>query len=405
MESHEAGLISMRIAFEGGALAEPAGKEGVAKLVSFMFNEGAGDMDTEALSSRRQSIGVDFAGWSDHTDVGISFSAPAVHRREAFALLRLALYAPRYDAAAIERGRREYAATLAAEQTQPGSVAADRLSHRQFGASRLAMPVYGSLASLGALTRDDLESFRNAALARSNMKIAVAGDIAPTELAPLLDELFGALPARAEVPRKPETPAQRASTDVIPMQIPQSIVMFGNAVPRLTWRQSLAFAVGNQVLSAPFTGRLFREVREKRGLVYGIQASLVNVARTSSFIVAFGAGPENVTPALDESRREIERVLAEGISAEEVAEAKEAFLGSFFLALDTNEKLVSQLLEMQRNGLPITYLDDYADEIQRLTVADVMAAVRMAIRPDITTVAIVGSAPDGMAADATASTR
>jgi zinc protease len=210
-------------------------------------------------------------------------------------------------------------------------------------------------------------------------------------LAPLLDDLFGSLPARTEIPAKPSAPPQSASADLTRMELPQTVVLFGNTAPRLTWRQSLAFAIGNQILSGGFTGRLFSAIREKRGLVYSISAQRFEFAETSVFVTAFGAGSENVRAALDESRREIARFLDDGVSDEEVAAAKEAFLGSFFLGLDTNDKLVSQLLAMLRNDLPITYLDDYAAELEKITPADVMSAVRLVIRPEITNVVVVGN--------------
>ena len=393
IESHEVGLISLRFSFEGGALAEPVDKPGVAQLMSYLFNEGAGDMDSGTLSRRRQSIGVGFAGFADYTDTGVTFTTPSAYRAEGFALLRLALHRPRFDADAIERARREYEATLTAEAQSPGSIASNQLRRKQFGDTRLATAVHGTLASLKQVTREDIEAYRRGVFARNNLKIAVAGDIAPGELAPLLDDLFGSLPARTDIPAKPSAPPQSASAELTRMELPQTVVLFGNTAPRLTWRQSLAFAIGNQILSGGFTGRLFSAIREKRGLVYSISAQRFEFAETSVFVTAFGAGSENVRAALDESRREIARFLDDGVSDEEVAAAKEAFLGSFFLGLDTNDKLVSQLLAMLRNDLPITYLDDYAAELEKITPADVMSAVRLVIRPEITNVVVVGNPP------------
>lgn len=399
IESHDIGIISMRVLFDGGLLAEPADKPGVGQFASYLFNEGAGPLDTDALSRKRQRIGVSFGGSIDATGLTISFSAPTIHKQEAFALLRQAFHAPRYDDDAIERARREYEAALAAESQAPGSVAVAKLRSRFFAGTRLAVSTYGTPESVKQITAADIKAFRERTFARGNMKIAVAGDITPAELGPVLDDLLGGLRATAELPAKPPVGPQQASAEVAPMQLPQAVVLTGNVAPRLTWRQSMAFDIGNQVLGGDSTSRLFQEVREKRGLVYGIQAGRSDVAAHSLFITSFGAGSDNVGQALAETRRQIDAFLANGPTAEEMESAKSAFLGNFFLSLDTNDKLVGQVLWMLREGLPISYLDDYAGEIARITVDDVRAAAKAAIRPEIMSTVLVGNAPADLKLD------
>lgn len=401
IESHESGLISMRFSFEGGALAEPKDRPGIATLAAYLFNEGAGDMNTEQLSRARQRIGVDFAGWSDSTGDGVVFTTPSAYRAEAFGLLRKAMEQPRFDADAVARALRQYEAELMAELQNPGSIAGTRFGKLAFGETRLGMAKVGTLETLKTLTAADAETYRRRIFARNTLKVAVAGDITAADLAPVLDELFGALPAHAETQPYPIVPAKALATEVVQMNVPQTIVMAGNIGPRLTWRQQLAFSIGNQVLSGGTTGHLFQEVREKRGLVYTIQAYRYDVAATGVFMLAFGAGAENVQPALQATRQEIDRFLREGPTADEFAAAKEAFLGSFFLGLDTNDKLVNQVMWMVRNDLPITYLDDYAAELEKITLDDVMATVRLAIRPEGMMTVVVGNLPENAGIAAT----
>ncbi|MEQ1614274.1 MAG: insulinase family protein, partial [Hyphomicrobiaceae bacterium] len=192
IESHEVGLISMQFSFAGGLLAEPKDKYGVAHFAAWLFNEGAGDMNSDTFSSVRQRIGVNIVAGADFTGINVTFTTPSAHRAEAFALLRKAMHQPRYDHDAFDRGRRHYEASLTAELQSPGSIASNHLSARYFGDTRLATPVYGTLESLKRLTPADAKAFRDRTFARNNLKIAVAGDIAAAELAPLLDELFAA---------------------------------------------------------------------------------------------------------------------------------------------------------------------------------------------------------------------
>ena len=229
---------------------------------------------------------------------------------------------------------------------------------------------------------------------RSNLRIGVAGDITASELAPLLDRIFSELPAGAAFEPPSALRPQTSNAELVRMDLSQTLVMFGNQVPRLSWRQGLAFDVANQVLSGSFTGRLFREVREKRGLVYTIATARYDVADLSVFFGSFGAGGDNAAPALEVTRSEIARFAAEGPTEEEVRAAKDTFLGGYLLGLDTNDNLATTLIGMQRQNMPITLLSDFESEVERLTREDVHAAVKQLIRPDLMATIAVGNPPE-----------
>ena len=128
-------------------------------------------------------------------------------------------------------------------------------------------------------------------------------------------------------------------------------------------------------------------------MVYGINTGRSEAGDVSVFITSFGAGIDNVAPALDVARQEIARFLAEGPTEDEMETVKSSFAGSFFLGLDTNEKLVSQVQWMLRDNLPITYLDDYVAALEKITAADVTAVMRAVIKPEIFNTVVVGKTP------------
>jgi zinc protease len=393
MESHEVKLIRMKFSFEGGTLAELEGKAGAAYLAAYLFNEGAGDMDAAELTRRRQRIGVQYYGQADYARVTVTFATPSKHRTEGFELLGLALRSPRFDEEPIARAKSEAEAALTQELKNPSAIAVNALTRQIYGSLRYASPINGTLESLPGITRADIEDFRRRTFAGSNLKIAVAGDITPEELGPLLDKLFAALPERAEILPQPALPEQAPMARLHSMELAQTIVVFGNLAPRLTWRQKLAADIANYILSASYTSRLFMEVREKRGLVYTISTNRMDLDDHSLFLGSFGAGPENAGPALEVKREVLSRFLAEGPTEAEVRAAKDAFTGGYLLSLDTSDSLASTLLGMQRLGLPTTYLDDFAGIIDSISREEVLEAARLVIRPDIMTTVAVGK-PD-----------
>ncbi len=247
IESHEVGVISMRFSFRGGALEDPADKPGVAHLASYLFNEGAGDLDTPSLMRRLSRIGADFTGETNSENLTVTLSTPSANRDEAFGLLKLAVAVPRFDAEPLERGKRAALASLEQERQDPGSAAWRQLGTMLYGQSRYAISEKGTPEGLALISADDIRAYRGRVFARDNLRVAVAGDIDASTLSRVLDDVFGALPARADIqPAQVFAPAQ-AQQQTIALDLPQTIVVFANFAPALDARQSLAASLFNQI--------------------------------------------------------------------------------------------------------------------------------------------------------------
>jgi zinc protease len=392
IESHEVGLISMRISFRGGAVQDPADKPGVAYFTGYMFNEGAGDLSPQELTRRLTRLGSSFAGDASTESIQISLSAPSANRVEAFRLLKLAIASPRFDPEPMERARRSALASLAQEGLNPGSVAMRRLTELLYGPNRYAMPVKGTPDAVARISADDVRTYRQRVFARDTLRVAVAGDIDAPTLARLLDDLFAVLPAKANLQAVPAIRPASARQQSIEMDVPQTIVVFGNTAPLLNARQGLAASLFNQILSAQFTGRLFRVVREREGLVYSIATGRGRLEQSESFSGSFGAAPGNASRAMTLTMSEIARLVAEGPSEEELGDAKSAFRGGYYLGLGTSASLSALLMTMQEQGLPDSYLADFDALVAGITIDEVRAAAALVARPDAMVSVSVGKA-------------
>jgi zinc protease len=175
------------------------------------------------------------------------------------------------------------------------------------------------------------------------------------------------------------------------MQVPQAVVQLASVTPQLTWRQRLAWwaldAILNQGIAA---GRLSRELREKRGLVYGVYTGYVHFTTFGVFESAFGAKMSEVPEALAILRQELRRMVAEGPTEDEVAAIKPSLVGKTLLGLDTGAAIANLLLNLQLVGQPATYLDDIAGEIERITRQDVWEVAKLLLDPDRLAVSIAG---------------
>jgi zinc protease len=391
VELHDAPLITFRIAFKGGIFQDPPGKFGTTSLTSYLFDEGAGPYDSAELRRRLTRISATLGGASSYEYFSISFATPSAYKAEAFELLRLAINEPHFDAEPIERGRIYYLNNIEAAQKSPPYVAAQALRERIFGKHPLGTPWSVQKAGYQSVVRADIEAYRHRMLARDNVKIAVVGDIDAATLAPLLDKLFGTLPTKAGLQPFTKPAGAPGSCQVTAMDVPQAVVQFATVTPRLTWRQQISWwvlqAIMNEGISA---GRLSHELREKRGLVYGIGTDYTDYTAFGMFSGAFAAKMADVPEALQITRSELARMVDKGPTDEELATVKPAIVGRTLIGLDTGAAIANTILAVQLNDQPASYLDDIGGTIESITRQEVWDVAKILLDPKRLAVSIVG---------------
>lgn len=392
-------IVNLRFAVRGGAAADPAGKEGLARLAAALFDEGAGPYPSQEFQKRLEdrAIALGFSAGPDNFSGNLRTLADA--RDQAFDLLRLALAEPRFDPEAIERMRGELMSDIKSRQDDPNYVAAREWFALVFGKHPYARPVEGTLDSLPKIARADLQSFAKTRLGRDRLVIAVSGAITAEELAPLLDKTFGRLPATAAASEIPEAALQfDGGTHVVEKDVPQSVVLFGGAGIKRNDPDWFAAYVMNYILGGGgFTSRLTEQVREKRGLAYSVYSHLSPLDHAG--LVMGGVATENghVAQSVDLIREEWAKFGADGVSDAELANAKTYLNGSFPLQLDSTAKIAEVLLSVQLDGLGIGYLDRRAGLIDAVTAEDVRRVARRLLDPKTLTFVVVGR-PAGLAA-------
>jgi zinc protease len=391
MELNDAPVISVRVGFNGGDMQNPDGKYGTGDMTGYLFNEGGGPFDTVQIHEKLARIGATFAASSGLELFSISFSTPSASKEEAFDLLRLAISEPHFDAEPIERARRNYTAQIEAAQKSPNSIASMALTRRLYGKHPIALDWASRRAGFGSVNSADIVAYRSRVLARDNLKVAVAGNIDAATLAPLLDRVFGSLPAKAELQPVPAPNGTGAKCQFLTLNIPQALVKFGAVTPRLTWRQLLAWSMLESILDEGVSsGRLSRELREKRGLVYGVGVDYTRYESFGRFYGGFAAKMDDVPNALAITWRELRRMVGEGPTDAELATIKPMMIGRTLLGLDTSSALAGLLLAMQFSDQPTTFLDNIAGEIESITRQDVWDVAKILLDPDRLAIVIAG---------------
>ncbi|HEY6254560.1 MAG TPA: pitrilysin family protein [Xanthobacteraceae bacterium] len=365
-------LIAVEFAFDGGAAQDPTDKIGLANLAASLWDEGAGDIDAKAFHARLESksIGLSFSAGRDH--VRGSLRTLTVNRDEAFDYLRLALTAPRFDPDAVERERSQLVSRLERTSTSPNDIASRTWWQAAFPGHPYGRPVAGTPDSIARIRIDDLKAFTGRVLARGKLTVAIVGDITPAEVGALLDRTFGALPAEPTLTPVADVLMQGLGRRiVVPLEVPQAVVTFGTRGIARSDPDFMAAYIVNHVLgSGTSSSRLYHEVRETRGLAYGIYDSLTWLDHTA-FLIGGTATRSAVTgEAIGIIEREMSRLAEAGPTEQEVADAKSYLVGSYALGLDTSAKIAGQLVQIQLDHLGIDYIDRRAGLIEAVTLAD-----------------------------------
>lgn len=394
VEEHAVPVLVMNVGWRGaGATQDPKGRPGVAYLVSGLLDEGAGKLDSRAFQEALDDKAIGMSFDADKDSFSATLKTLNENRDRAFDLFRLALAEPRFDPEAIERVRAQVISILASERDDPNSMASQAWYAAAFPGHPYGLPLKGTPETVRAITRDDLASFAKRVIARDNMKISVVGPITPAELAPLLDRLFGTLPATARLVPVADVKVAAAPKQpvVIPQDNPQSVVLFGEqGLARADPDFIPAFVMNYMLGGGGFTSRFMDEVREKRGLAYGVSSYLYPFDHGAIWIGQYGTRNEKAGQSLAIIRREMSRMADRPVSVGELKDAQTFLTGSYPLRFDSNAGIAAQLLQIQMENLGIDYVERRNALVEAVTPADIGRVARRLMKPDDLLVVAVG---------------
>ena len=397
VRDHTNPIIAARVSWRGGGGLDPAGKEGLARMVSATLDEGAAELDSQAFQRRLEDLAVTLRFDAGHDSFSGRLKTLTGNVDAAFELMGLAVTAARFDAEPVERIRGQIVAGLKRDSEDPDFIAQRTLSQTLFPDHPYGRPTRGTEESIAALGADDLKDFTARRLARDNMVIGVVGDIEPEVLAGLLDATFGGLPARARPWTLPEVePAATGKITVVRKLVPQSVIVFAQGGLKRDHPDYYTAVVMNYVLGGgAFGSRLHQEVREKRGLAYSVYSALYPYDHSAMIWGAAGTANARVGETVQVVREEWRRMAVEGVGETELADAKTYLTGSFPLRFSSSERIASILVAMQLDFLGIDYLDRRNGLIEAVTRDGVNRVARQLLDADKLTMVVVGQ-PEGL---------
>ena len=391
VEDHGIPFTALEIRFQGGTSLDAPGKRGAVNLMTALIEEGAGEFDSQGFAAARDALAAEFSFGSDQDGVSVSARFLTENRDQAMALLQQALVAPRFDQVAVDRVRGQVLAGLRNDEKDQGAIAGGLARARTFGDHPYATVGDGTMASVTALTRDDIVAAFGASVARDRITVAAAGDITAIELGALLDRVLGDLPATGAVqPGKAEMMV-KAGVKVQDFPGPQSVILFGHGGIRFDDPDYFAATLLNEIFGGGrFGARLMTEVREKRGLTYGIGTGLASYDHAESLVGQFQASNDKTAEAIEVIRAEWAKIATEGVTEDELATAKTYMTGSYPLRFDGNDTIASILVGMQVMGLAADYPKTRNARVEAVTMADMKRVAARLFQPGDLAFIVVG---------------
>jgi zinc protease len=393
VEDYAVPLVSLEFAFKGGASQDPPGKAGVASMLSALLDEGAGDLDSQGFQQALDEKAIEISFNCDRDHIGGRMRTLVRHVDRATELLRLAINAPRLDEEPIVRVHEQLAAGLRREANDPGAVASRAWRARTFPGHPYGAPTRGTLETLASISRTDLIDMRGKLIRRGEMHVAIVGAIDAKKAGAVLDALFADLAANSALSLVADAVIGGVgTTEIVDLDVPQSTIRFGR--PGLMRRDPdyMAGVVVTHILGGGtgLSSRLFREVREKRGLAYSVDASLAALDHAAFVHGGTSTKNERAKESLDVIRAEILSLADLGPTEEELQKGRKYLVGSYALRFDTSAKIAGQLVHIQMDGMGPEWLVERNRQIEAVTMDDAKRVARRVFGDGALSVAVVG---------------
>lgn len=396
-------MVDVRIDFDAGARHDPAPLAGRSDALAALLASGVRAslhgpaLDENALGEAWADLGAQWgvsAGGDRFTVTLRSLSDAAVLDR-AIALGARVLGEPALDEAVWVRERDKLIASLRDADTRPGTLAGRAYAQAVYGKHP-----YGQEAredTLRRLTRKDLQDWHALALRPCRARASVVGAVDRAQADALVRTLLQGLPQGVcpTLPAVPEVASlARASAQRLAFEAAQAQVLTGQPGIERRHPDFLALLVANHILGGGgFTSRLMAEVREQRGLSYGVSSHFSPGEHAGAFTIALQTRPDQADQALAVVREVLQRFVAEGPTPAEVQAAQANLVGGFALQLDSNRKLLGQVANIVWYGLPLDYLDTWPQRVQALTREQVHQAFARVVDPQRMATVVLGARP------------
>jgi zinc protease len=379
-------IVTVKVSVRAGSLWEPEDRAGLASLTASLLTRGTAARTAAQIDEEVDFIGASLSSGAGRDSSELELTLLKKDLPKGLELLADALLRPAFPDGEIGRKVREFKAALRKRQEDPGEVAREAFDELVFGSHPYGRSLEGTDASLSAITRDDIFRFYRAHYTPERTMITVVGDVELKEIAERFRTLLRDWPRGAGTAgemAEPKPLPERVLVKKIDRGVTQANIVLGHQGVKRDNPDYYALTVMNYILGGGgFSSRLVEQIREREGWAYDVSSSFSPGLERGSFQVVLQTKNETAGPAVREVLRELQRIIDQEVTDQELADAKAYLTGSFSLRLDTNRKLADLISTVEYYRLGLDYADRYPNLINAVTKADVLRVARAYLRPD-----------------------
>jgi zinc protease len=395
VENHDLPMLDITITFSAGSGFDVAEKSGLAGLTHRMLDLGAGSLNEDEIARNLADIGAQLGKNFDADRSGISLRtlSSVSERTQAMGIFKRIVQQPLFQESILIREKARLVASLGEEETKPSSIAEKMFNKAVFGTHPYGLHHAGEIISVEHIKRTDIEEFYRAHYFAKNSVVAIMGDITRAQAEIIAHTLTQGLPSNVELTKiEPVVMQIKAGEQRVDHPATQSHILIGT--PGLARKDVDYFPlyVGNHILGGGgFISRLMHEIREKHGLAYSVYSYFIPMNLPGAYQIGLQTKKEQADEALQLVRTILHEFINKGVTEHELKSSKQNIIGGFPLRIDSNRKIVDYLSMIGFYGLPLTYLDDFVSNVDRVTAEQIRTVFKRRINPDAMATVIVGA--------------
>ncbi len=386
-------MVDIQVVFDAGS-ARDKEKFGLASLTASLLETGAGSWNADDIAQRFESVGAKFSAGSsiDMATVSLRTLTDKPLFDKALDTMQVILAKPTFKEADFKREKNVTLAGLKQQEESPGALASIAFYNTLYGKHPYAHPDSGVVKTVTALKSTDLRHFYQEYYVAANAMIVIVGDLSKEQAELTAEKLLSGLPLGKKPEPLPEvTMPVTASLQHTQFPSTQTHVLVG--LPG-TYRKDPDYFnlyVGNHILGGGgLVSKLFNDIREKRGLVYGVSSAFVPMKKPGPFLISLQTRNDQTTEALQVLNKTLADYIELGPSEAELIAAKKNITGGFAMRFDTNKKLASYVAMIGFYEMPLDYLDTFQAKVDAVTVASITDALKRQVKLSLLQTITVG---------------
>ena len=385
-------IISLSFSLRGGSSQDPDGKEGLSYLMTSTMDEGTSKFNGIQLRQFKKLNGIKLNISTQKNKIEGSFQVISSQVEQGFELLDQVLNFPKFDKSDLEKVLKQMEASLKIDQSDLSTLSNNKFNEIYIKNNNFSKRIKGTQKTLNNITKDDLIKHHKNSFNKKELHIGVSGDISEKSIKKYIEKVFGKFSIENVKPNFEKFTDLPRGQKVIELDTPQSSVVFGHPGLSRSDKDYFSLRLANYILGGGgFQSRLYKQIREKKGLVYSIYSYPISYKHDGFMMGGFQTRNNSVFDTIDRVKDEWSKMSKQGITKKELDEAKAYYKGSFTRNFTSTISIANLLNIVQFYDLGKDYFSERDKIIENLKLEDINNMIKKKFNKDNLFFLIVGS--------------